>query len=131
MPVLLCSHISSPRRRNVRLIGTLKPLLLAALAIVMIEGCKSKQNQTTEGGKMAAKSDQKKMAQIQKTDWGKTKDGIPVELYTLTNKNGVVAKIATYGATLTELHVPDTDGKMGDAVLGFDNLAHYENDSPF
>src|SRR2546423_1386738 len=131
MPVLLCSHISSPRRRNVRSIGNWKLLMFAALMIVISGGCKSKENQTPEGGKMAAKNDQKKSAQIQRTDWGKTKDGIPVELYTLTNKNGVVAKIATYGATLTELHVPDKDGKMGDVVLGFDNLAQYEKDSPF
>src|SRR5881394_3881989 len=101
--------------------------MLAAMAIGMIEGCKSKETQTkTEGGKMAKtdekKTDEKKMAQIQRADWGKTKDGIPVELYTLTNKNGLVAKIATYGATLTELHIPDKDGKMGDVVLGFDNL---------
>jgi aldose 1-epimerase len=80
---------------------------------------------------VASKSDEKMAAQIQKADWGKTKDGVPVELYTLTNKNRLVAKISTYGATLTELHVPDKDGIMGDVVLGFDNLAQYETSSPF
>ena len=116
-----------------RLIGTCKLLTFAAMAIGFMAGCKSKekQNQSMEGGKMAAKTDQKQMAQIQRTDWGKTKDGKPVELYTLTNKNGLVAKIATYGATVTELHVPDKNGKMGDVVLGFDNLAQYESSSPF
>src|SRR6266571_1156252 len=103
------------------------------MAIGLMAGCKSKekQNQSTESGKMAAKTDQKQTAQIQRTDWGKTKDGKPVELYTLTNKNGLVAKIATYGATVTELHVPDKNGKIGDVVLGFDNLAQYESSSPF
>ena len=32
---------------------------------------------------------------IQKSDFGKTDDGQAVELYTLTNDNGLVAKIAT------------------------------------
>ncbi len=52
-------------------------------------------------------------------------NGQPVELYTLTNNNGVVMKVATYGGTITELHVPDKDGQMGDVVLGFDKLAGY------
>src|SRR6266571_3035540 len=82
------------------------------MAIGLMAGCKSKekQNQSTESGKMAAKTDQKQTAQLQRTDWGKTKDGKPVELYTLTNKNGQVAKIATYGATVTELHVQAKNG---------------------
>jgi len=29
------------------------------------------------------------------------------------------------------LHVPDKNGKLGDVVLGFDNLAQYESSSPF
>ena len=112
-----------------RLIGTWKLLMFAAMASGLVAGCKSKDKENSEGN-VASKSDEKK-AGIQRSDWGKTKDGKPVELYTLTNKHGVVAKIATYGATLTELHVPDKNGKMGDVVLGFDNLAQYESSSPF
>jgi len=48
-----------------------------------------------------------------------------------TNKNGLVAKIATYGRRWTELHVPDKNGQMGDVVLGFDNLEQYMKESPF
>lgn len=68
---------------------------------------------------------------ITKSDFGKTSDGIPVDLYTLTNAHGVVAKIMTFGATLTELHVPDKAGKNADVVLGFDNLPQYEKQSPY
>ena len=53
--------------------------------------------------------------------FGKLGD-IPVQLYTLTNKHGLVAKITNYGATLTELHVPDRTGSLSDIVLGFENL---------
>lgn len=70
-------------------------------------------------------------AGVTKKMFGKLKDGQVVHQYTLTNKNGMSAKIMTYGATLTELHVPDRGGKMGDVVLGFDNLAAYEKGHPF
>lgn len=68
---------------------------------------------------------------IKQRDFGKTKEGEPVELYTLTNDHGMVAKIMTYGAILTELHVPDKNGKSADVVLGFDNLDQYLKGHPF
>ncbi len=71
------------------------------------------------------------MASITKADYGKLKDGTPVDIFTLTNANGVTAKILTYGGIITELHVPDRDGKLGDVVLGFDNLEDYVEKSPF
>jgi aldose 1-epimerase len=51
-----------------------------------------------------------------------------VELYTLTNANGMTAKIMTRGATLVELHVPDKDGNLADVVNGFDDVAGYESE---
>lgn len=63
---------------------------------------------------------------VQSASFGTTADGRPVEIYTLTNANGLSAKIMTYGATVTEMHVPDKQGTMGDVVLGFDDLKQYE-----
>jgi aldose 1-epimerase len=63
------------------------------------------------------------------TPFGKTADGTPVELYTLKNANGMTAKIITYGATLTELHVPDKKGQTADVVLGLDDMAGYQSDA--
>lgn len=60
--------------------------------------------------------------------FGKTKDGEPVELYTISNGKGIVAKVMTRGATLVELHVPDKEGKSGDVILGFDTVAGYESE---
>ena len=71
------------------------------------------------------------MSTLQKEPFGKTADGQQVDLYTLTNKNGMIAKIMTYGALLTELHVPDRDGKIGDVVLGFNDLAGYLKGHPY
>ena len=72
-----------------------------------------------------------KGARVEKTSYGTTKDGQAVDLYTLTNANGVIAKVMTYGALLTELHVPDRTGQMADVVLGFTSLQGYEADHPY
>src|SRR5687767_8165147 len=61
-------------------------------------------------------------------DFGKIPDGSMIEEYTLTNKNGVKVKLMTLGAAITELHVPDKDGKLADVTLGFDTPADYLTD---
>jgi aldose 1-epimerase len=67
---------------------------------------------------------------ITKSSFGKLPDGAPVSLYTLINANGLVAKVTDYGTIITELHVPDRQGKLGDVVLGFDNLEQYLKGHP-
>ncbi len=57
---------------------------------------------------------------ITKTSFGQTPAGMAVDLFTLTNDRGGCAKIASYGATLTQLHMPDRHGDSGNVVLGFD-----------
>jgi aldose 1-epimerase len=76
------------------------------------------------------KEGQRGRASVQKMDFGKV-DNTPVELYVLTNAHGMQAKIMTYGAILTELDVPDRNGKLGDVVLGFDDLKGYLAGHPF
>src|SRR5439155_6021936 len=44
---------------------------------------------------------------------------------------GMIVKIMTYGGIITELHVPDKDGKMADVVLGFDDLKGYLGTHPY
>jgi aldose 1-epimerase len=69
-------------------------------------------------------------ASITKALFGNMPDGTPVDIYTLTNADGLVCKVITYGAAVTELDVPDRTGRMGDVVLGFDNLKQYLTESP-
>lgn len=63
--------------------------------------------------------------------FGQTPDGKPVTLYTLRNSNGIVATICNYGGIVTSLQVPDRNGKLGDVVLGYDNLAGYLKETPY
>ena len=60
--------------------------------------------------------------------FGKTADGTEVEAYTLKNKNGMSVKLMTLGATVTEINVPDKNGKFANVVLGFDDVAGYQSD---
>ena len=69
--------------------------------------------------------------QIQKSVFGKMPDGTTVDLYTLSNSKGVAVKITSYGALITELWVPDRNGKLGNVVLGFDNFDQYLKGHPF
>jgi len=68
---------------------------------------------------------------IEKSVFGKLADGKSVELYTLTNAKGLVMKVMTYGAVMTELQVPDRNGKISDITLGFDNLEQYTGEHPY
>lgn len=70
-------------------------------------------------------------AEVKEETYGKLADGREVKIYTLTNRNGMKAKIISYGAILTELHVPDKDGKLADVVLGFDKLEDYVKPHPY
>ena len=62
---------------------------------------------------------------IQKSLFGKMKDGKEVYEYTLHNKRGAEIKIITYGARVVSLTMPDRKGKYADIVLGYDNLQSY------
>jgi aldose 1-epimerase len=64
-------------------------------------------------------------AKITKNPWGQTPDHQKIDIYTLTNANGMQARITTYGAYLVSLVVPDRNGRMADVVLGYDTLEGY------
>jgi len=76
----------------------------------------------------AKKSEAK--ASIGKAPFGQV-DGKSVDIYTLTNAKGMVARITNYGAIVTSLLVPDRNGTLGDVVLGFDTVNDYVEKSPY
>lgn len=53
-----------------------------------------------------------------------------VNIYTLSNGT-ITAKISNYGGIITQLLVPDKQGKLADVVLGFDTLQQYKDDTPY
>jgi len=68
---------------------------------------------------------------IKKEAFGKTGEGTAVDLYTLTNKNGIELRAMTYGGIIISLRVPDKDGKFDDVVLGYDSLEGYLAKTPY
>jgi aldose 1-epimerase len=74
---------------------------------------------------------QEKKVFLAKKVYGKMPDGAQVDEYTLTNGNGMTIKVINYGGIVTELHVPDKNGKVADVCLGCSNLEEYIEGHPF
>jgi aldose 1-epimerase len=68
---------------------------------------------------------------IKRSVFGKMKDGQTIDLYTLTNRNGMRVSITNYGGRVVSVVVPDRNGKFDDVVLGFDDLQGYLGNNPF
>ena len=93
-------------------------VLSLCAALVLVAGCNTTDPQTAPK-KVTAMS-------ITQSSFGTTADGKEVDAYTLVNTQGTKAKLITYGATLTELWVADGSGNLADVVLGFSDIAGYE-----
>lgn len=68
---------------------------------------------------------------ISKRFYGKTQDGLSVDIFTLKNSNGMTAEITNFGGILVSLLVPDKNGRYDDVVLGFDKLDDYLKSGPY
>ena len=99
--------------------------MLAYLSLVLLIGCQSNLTNKNEqpSGNMKAK--------ISKATWGTLPNGTTIDIYTLTNKHGLEARITNYGGIVVSLLTPDKNGKMEDVVLGFETLDEYMKDSPY
>ena len=66
---------------------------------------------------------------IEQAPWGEI-DGHPVERFVIRNDSGFSVAILSFGAIIQELQVPDASGTTSNVVLGFNNLAQYEQKHP-
>jgi aldose 1-epimerase len=67
---------------------------------------------------------------IEALEWGE-RDGKKVNLYTLTNKQGMQVKITNYGGIVTAWIAADKNGNRSSIVIGFDSLKRYTPFTPF
>lgn len=74
---------------------------------------------------------QKPAAQISKEAWGQLANGQQVDLYTLTNQNGMTVKISNYGGTIVYWTAIDKNGTYDDITLGCDSLSDYIKGVPY
>jgi aldose 1-epimerase len=92
----------------------MKPyVLISALAI----GLTSCQKDPGMKGDSADKT-MEKGGQV----FGKMPDGREVKIFTLTNKNGLKARVTEFGAILVSMETPDKSGKLADITHGYDDL---------
>ncbi len=52
-------------------------------------------------------------------------EGLPVDLFTLSNASGVTVKVTNQGSKIVQWLVPDRNNVLGDIVLGYDTLDRY------
>lgn len=71
-----------------------------------------------------------KAAPIKVENWGEI-NGQKIHLWTLSNENGLILKASNYGATLTSLYLPNSEGVLEDVLLGFEALSSYQADHPY
>jgi aldose 1-epimerase len=73
----------------------------------------------------------KGQATVKKEIFGKTANDQSIDLFTLTNAQGLEARITNYGGIVVSLKVPDRSGHLDDIVLGFDNADGYGTTSQY
>lgn len=105
----------------------MKPILPFVVTAIFLTGCGSKSEQKTD----IVSPDAETRASVMKSSFGTTHDGVPVDRFTLKNKNGIEVSVISYGGIITSLQMPDRNGVREDIVLGFDSLSDYEKGHPY
>lgn len=75
-------------------------------------------------------SDKGRKMKITRSEFGKTTKGEKVTAFTITNSKGASLTVLNYGAVVSSIVVPDKKGELTDVVLGYDNIASYEENPP-
>ena len=71
------------------------------------------------------------MITISSREFGKTKEGKTVTAFDLKNGNGMRVTVLDYGCTIQSIIFQDKNGDPIDIVLGYDDLASYEEGNCF
>ena len=96
------------------------PLLMSTLAAMMLMTPVHAQ----DDAETSANSD----AGVEASTFGRLPDGRQVDVYRLTNANGIELQVTNYGGIILSLKTPDVDGEFDDIALGFDSLEAYLSD---
>jgi aldose 1-epimerase len=105
-------------------------MTLAVLALMLAIGAFAcRKDAGGPAGTAVGKGGQ--MLEVKRELFGRLADGTAVDIYTMTNRSGIEARVMTYGATLVSLRLPDRRGAFADVNLGFDNLEGYLGTHPY
>ena len=102
-------------------------VVLCAAVCLAVFACKTEEKAPA----VAAPTKGEMGMEVKSEKFGTMPDGTAVEIFTLTNRKGIEARIMTYGATLVSLRLPDRNGTFDDVCLGFDGLGGYLGTHPY
>lgn len=97
-----------------------KLLLSAGIAMLLLSAVQV-QGEETSSGNAAERG-------IDKSVFGQLPDGRQVDVYRLTNANGIELQVTNYGGIILSLKTPNVAGEFDDIALGFDSLDAYLSD---
>lgn len=97
------------------------PMLLSTLAAMMLMTPAHAQ----DGAAAIASSN----GSVEASTFGRLPDGRQVDVYRLTNANGIELQVTNYGGIILSLKTPDVDGEFDDIALGFDSIDAYLSDT--
>ena len=63
---------------------------------------------------------------VDQAPFGTTKDGKPIQIFTLTNAHGLKARVLDLGGIVCDVEAPGRDGKMVNVILCQKDLANLE-----
>jgi aldose 1-epimerase len=98
-------------------------MALAGLAVLLVAA-------VGFSGALASNTHKSGSPTVTKEPFGSV-NGKAVDIYTLTNSNGMEVKILTYGGIIQSVKVPDRQKHFENVTLGFDNLTDYVERSPY
>lgn len=87
-----------------------KPYLMISALAIALAACQKDPGMSTSSA-------------VKEEVFGKLPDGREAKIFTLTNKNGLKARVTEYGAILVSMETPDKAGKVADITHGYDDLA--------
>ena len=89
---------------------TIIKILIFTLSIIML-GCTTNEQPTQSG--------------LLRSHFQTEHAGMPTDLYTLTNNQGMEVCFTNFGGRIVSIMVPDKDGQLLDVCLGHDSIADY------
>ncbi|WP_136066808.1 aldose epimerase family protein [Modicisalibacter radicis] len=101
-------------------------LLLSACLAAALPGSAMADDTSNQGGSAPQTAS---LEGVEKSSFGKMPDGRQVDVYRISNDNGIEMRVITYGGIIVSLRTPDAQGNVDDIVLGFDSLDGYLSDT--
>ncbi len=105
--------------------------LLVFVVLFATVQCKNKTENESSNHTTNAVEAQKDSLGITEEDFGQLPNGEAIKKYTMTNAKGMEISVINYGGIITNLKVPDKNGKIEDVVLGFNSLEGYLTPAPY